>query len=308
MKLERLLTVFAAASIAMATARAEVLPVSGVYPARSDAAAALRSVAVDRFGGEDGTELSLAFEDALAKLALDGTPWFRITTATLDPGSAEGLLRGTANAEPQFEDYAEDREECVRDEKGSCTQDKRKFKVKCTRRTITLAASVRLYDPQGLLLWSDRYSEERRDSFCEDQERPASFNTVVRELAGRIASTARFAFAPYRSAETVRVNESRKELDKPLADRFKAAVRLTKSDWPAACREWEAISVLAPAHQPTLFNRGLCGEALGNDSAADGLYRQLLELAPGSGPAREGLGRIAARSRAVAQIAAHERD
>lgn len=291
-----------------ASARAEVLPVGGIYPAASDAAAAMRSIAVDRFDGEDGPELSLALEDVLGKAAVDGVGWFRISTALLDGGNAEGLLRGTAQADQQFEDYTEEREECVRDDKDKCTPEKRKFRVDCTHRTIALLASIRLYDPAGVLVWSDRPTKERRDSFCEDQDRPASLDAVARELAGQVAGSVRFALAPARRSATIRVNESRKGLEKPLAARFKGAVRLTKSDWPAACREWEAIGELAPTHQPTLFNRALCGEASGDDARAAELYRQLLGLSPASGSAQEGLGRIAARSRALAQIAAHDRD
>lgn len=307
MRLIKLAFSFLAGFSVTVPAMAEVLPVGGIYPARSDAAAALRSVAIDRFGGEDGSEMSLALEDALGGAALDGTPWLRIANAALEGGYSEGLLGGAAGGEATFEDYTEEREKYVRDDKGDCTPEKRKVPVKCTRRTIALEAAVRLYDPQGTLLWSDRFSEDRTDSFCEDQDRPATFGAVVRELSARVAVRVRSAFVPQRRNETIRVNESRKGLERPLADRFKAAVRLTKSDWPGACREWEEIGAAAPSHIPTLFNRALCGEALGNDAAAETLYAGLLQLAPGNGSARDGLGRIAARRRAEAQIAAHDR-
>lgn len=303
----KLLVFGALAMLTGTSARAEVLPVSGIYPAASDAAAALRSIAVDRFDGEDGAELSLALEDALGKAAVDGAAWFRISTALLDGGNAEGVLRGTAQADQEFEDYTEEREECIKDDKDKCTPEKRKFRVRCTHRTIAFLANVRLYDPAGVLLWSDKPTRERRDSFCEDQDRPSSLEAVARELAGQVAGSVRFALAPARRSATIRVNESRKGLEKALANRFKGAVRLTKTDWPAACREWEAIGQLAPTHQPTLFNRALCGEASGDDARAGDLYRQLLGLSPAGGPALEGLGRIASRRRALAQIAAHDR-
>lgn len=303
----RLLVLGALAFLAGSPASAEVLPVGGIYPAASDRAAAMRSIAVDRFEGEDGAEFSAALEDSLGKAAVDGLAWFRVSSALLDGGSAEGLLRGTAQADQQFEDYTEEREECIKDDKDKCTPEKRKFQVRCTHRTITMRSNVRLYDAEGVLVWSDKPYAERRDSFCEDQDRPLSLEGVARELAAQVAGPVRFALAPYRRTETIRVNEGRKGLAKPLADRFKGAVRLTKTDWPAACREWEAIGDLAPTHQPTLFNRGLCGEAAGDDARAAEFYRQLLGLAPASGPAREGLGRIAARGRALSQIAAHER-
>ena len=82
--------------LACGVAHAETLPIAGIYPAESDGGAAMRSIAIEQFGGSDGPELSIRIGDALQDATISGQRYFRILAGG---GSAYGVLRGTATAE-----------------------------------------------------------------------------------------------------------------------------------------------------------------------------------------------------------------
>lgn len=287
------------------SARAEVLTVEGVYPAGSDGAAAMKAIAVESFGGSDGPDLAIRIEDALRGVEIDGRPYFRVLPSA--SGGADGVLRGTATAEIKRERYTEQRERCVaKDTNGKCTE-KRKEDVRCTRRRIELVPNVRLIARDGALIHADSQLEQATDSRCEDNSsEQRSPETVVRELVGRIAGRLRGALAPAWRRDSIRVLEDRKGLAREDGDKFKNALRLTKTDAGAACRQWQAIADANPSHPATLFNIGLCDEAAGNLDGAERIYQQVRPLTR-AGNVAEGLERIAARRRARLQLAAHAR-
>ncbi|MEJ5975628.1 hypothetical protein WG901_03210 [Novosphingobium sp. PS1R-30] len=285
-------------------AQAEVLTVEGVYPADSDGAAAMKTIAVESFGGSDGADLAIRIEDALRAVEIDGRPYFRVLPSA--SGGADGVLRGTATAEIKRERYTEQRERCVaKDANGKCTE-KRKEDVRCTRRRIELVPNVRLIAVRdGALVHADSQLEQATDSRCEDNSsEQRSPETVVRELTGRIAGRLRGALAPTWRRESIRVLEDRKGLSREDGEKFKNALRLTKTDAGAACRQWQAIADANPGHAVTLFNIGLCDEAAGNLDGAERLYREAAQTSR-AGNVGDGLGRIAARRRASRQLAAH---
>ncbi|RZJ97608.1 MAG: hypothetical protein EOO76_18590 [Novosphingobium sp.] len=237
-------------------AQAEVLTVEGVYPADSDGAAAMKTIAVESFGGSDGADLAIRIEDALRAVEIDGRPYFRVLPSA--SGGADGVLRGTATAEIKRERYTEHSQ-----------------------------------------------LEQATDSRCEDNSsEQRSPETVVRELTGRIAGRLRGALAPTWRRESIRVLEDRKGLSREDGEKFKNALRLTKTDAGAACRQWQAIADANPGHAVTLFNIGLCDEAAGNLDGAERLYREAAQTSR-AGNVGDGLGRIAARRRASRQLAAH---
>lgn len=285
-------------------AQAEVLMVEGVYPAGSDGAAAMRTIAVESFGGSDGPDLAIRVEDALRGVEIAGRPWLRVL-----PGAsreADGVLRGTATAEITRERYTEKHEVCVaKDTGGKCTE-KRKEDVRCTRRRIELVPNVRLIGARdGALVHADSQLESVQDSRCEDASGDfRSPEGVVRELSAKIAARLRSALAPSWRRESIRVLEDRKGLTREDGDRFKNALRLTKSDAGAACRQWQAIAEANPGHAATRFNIGLCDEAAGDLARAEASYRQAAQLSR-AGNIGEGLDRIAARRRAERQLTAH---
>ena len=91
------------ALLCASAATAETLPVSGVYPAGNDAAAALGTIAVERFGGVDGQQLSIAVADKLRAVAIDGEPYFRIVPSR-SSAETDAVLQGTAGGEASRRD------------------------------------------------------------------------------------------------------------------------------------------------------------------------------------------------------------
>jgi len=106
--------------------------------------------------------------------------------------------------------------------------------------------------------------------------------------------------------ESIRVVEDRKGLSREDGERFKNALRLTKTDPGAACRQWQAIADANPAHGASLFNVGLCDEAAGDLDGAERLYRQAAQLSR-AGNIADGLRRIEARRHAARQLETHLR-
>lgn len=299
----------ASALVGAVPAQAETLRVSGFHPAGSDAAAALRTVAVEQFGGEAGPDLSFKIEDVLRAARLDGREWMRVVPGP-GGGGAEATLRGTAHSEQRFADYTEERERCVKDDKGNCTSAKEKVKVRCKRRTIDLVVRMRLIAPDGTLLWSDDRPESSTESWCEDADRdPRSRSAATRSLADRLAMRLRDDFVPRAYAQEVRLDENRKGLSKADANLSKAALKKVRErDFAGACADWRAISTANPAHLPTLYNVGLCAEFAGDFVAAAQSYEKVSAGDRRHDKAQGGLGRIAARERALRQIAAHNAD
>lgn len=295
-----------AVALGMASpASAEVLSFGGLVPARSDAAAALDSIQVERFGGYEGEALSFRIEDALRGAELDGRAYFRVLTAG-SAGAAQGLLRGTANSDASFEKYTTEKERCIKGADGKCTDAKEKYKVACQRRKVALEAMLRLTQNDGKLLWSDDQGETYNDSVCEDDSNPPrARNVIVRDLTARLAARVRSEFVPSKRWESVRVNESRKGLTKEEGEAFKQAVKLTKTDPRAACRAWDELAQTRADHLPTLFNVALCREAQGADQAAGQAYERVLQIDSRSAAAQAGLDRLALNQQARRQLAAH---
>lgn len=298
-----------ASALAAVPARAEVLQVFGLMPARNDDVAALHSLVVDGFGGSEGPALTIRIEDLLRGLSVDGSPYFRVLPAATASGG-DALLRGTADAGMQFQRYTEKREQCAeKDSDGKCLR-KEQREVKCSKRRITLDIAMRMVRPDGTLIYSDDSPESVEDSSCEgDENQPRSRSDVVRGLVARVAGRLPAEFVPRHTDAQIRVDESRKGLAKPDADRFKQAVRLTKTDPRAACELWSELGEANPGHVPTLFNLGLCAESRGVDGEdeAHRRYRRVQELAPHYAAAQAGIDRIMRSTRARLQLAAHNR-
>jgi hypothetical protein len=300
---------FSLAALLTATAaQAETIRVVTLYPATSDEAAVLRSIQVEPFGGNAGEDLTIQAEDVLRGINLGNGPWFRVIPAATGSGG-EALLRGTADTEQRYSDYTEEHERCIKDADGKCTSAKEKITVRCRRRTIELVIQLRLIGRDGTLLWSDNRPESFTDSHCEDAEgSPRARSSVARELNGKVARRLRLDFAPRRESEDVRVDESRKGLNKEDSAAFKDAVRWTKQDAEVACQIWEGLSARNPNHAPTNYNMALCAEsgAGTSDTVAQQAYSRTLALNPKHAMAQRGLQRIVAGARSTRQMAAHD--
>lgn len=293
---------FALAAFAAVPAAAETLPVSGVYPAGNDAAAALQSIAIEPFGGIDGQALAIAVGDQLRGATIDGEPYFRIV-----PGStgAEATLQGALTAETFRRDsYDKEREVCVeRDEDDKCVK-REKEKIPCWETVVRLDPRVRLIDAGGALLDAFDEPRERATRWCRDEQRPSQ-DEVARQLTEELARDMRFRFAPVERHEDVRVMEKRDGLARDGRDAFREAIRLTKQDPGLACAAFRALESANPAQASVLFNIGLCAEGAGQLDAAADYYRRALAADAKADYAGAGLQRLDARRRAAAQLAAH---
>jgi hypothetical protein len=292
------------AFLGAACAGAETLPVSGVYPARNDAAAELRTIAIEPFGGADGQTVELLVGDRLRGVQIDGRPYF-----TVVPGGgatrAEAVLQGTAAAEFARRD-AEPREKevCVeRNDKDKCVR-KEKRKIPCWETVARLVPTIRLIGRSGNRLYALDEPLEQARRYCRGEERPSG-ETLVRNLAARTADRLRAEFAPVERNDEFRVMENRKGLAKGDDDAFKDAVRLTKRDRAAACSTWARLEPRNTDHASLLFNLGLCAEGEGRLEEASSYYRRAVTAGGDASYAKDGLDRLADRARAEAQLKAH---
>lgn len=249
---------------------AETLHMTGVFAAGAREASMLPTIGVAPFSGPNGDELGSAIERRLERLGEDGTPHPQLIVPSLRP---DGLLEGATEVIVDDHPYVETRRRCVeKDKKDKCTK-RETYEVRCIARTVGLRATMRL------TRWRDRRTvyaatkvRDDRDEGCEAGGIVTPVASTLASMTESIAREVRFDLAPHRDDYKIRVREERAGLSGAGAQRFKAAVRLTKRDETAACRAFVTIGEQAPDHGPTLFNRGLCAEAAGRYAEASDLY------------------------------------
>jgi hypothetical protein len=306
----RLLVVPVLALLSAHVAQAESLRIEAWYPAVSDDIAALRSIQVDALGGRAGPSLTIQVDDKLRELDLGEGRWFRVIPASLANGDGDAVLRGTADMDLDFDEYSEQRERCIKDNAGKCTDTKEKYPVYCIRRKFELTLALRLVGRDGSLLWSDNGVEPHSDSRCsDDSTKLRSVNVVERMLTGRVAGRIQSEFAPRRVREEIRVDENRRGLSRADGEAFKAAVRAVKDRREIqACELWKELGQRYADHLPTQFNMGLCAEFLGDDAAAGTQYQRVVALSPRHSAATAALRRLDARKRGLRQLDLHARN
>jgi hypothetical protein len=289
-----------------ASAAAETLPVTGVYPAGSDAAAALGSIAVEPFGGVEGQQLAIAIADRLRAVTIGGEAYFRVVPAGT-ARNADALLQGTARAEASRRDSGSRQDEvCVeRDDDRDCVR-REKREVSCWDQVVRLDAAIRLVGSDGRLIHAFDREAEQSQRFCQGDDRP-SREGLVRQLVSRYADELRSELAPVERFEQIRVMETRKGLSQDDSGVFRDAVRLTKDDPEAACRAWSALEAGSPTQSAVLFNLGLCAESRGELFEASDYYRSVIAGGEDAAYARQGMGRIEQRLRANAQLESRQR-
>lgn len=262
-----------------ATAQAETLRIEGLYPARAPDIASIKSIAIDRFGGSDGTALAFDIEDKLSDIDIDGAPYFKIMAgrSAIDP---EATLSGTATAGIEEYETTEYRDRCVeRDDKGKCEK-RKSINVPCLKRVIDFQAQVRLSRfSDGQTIYSDRKTDGNEQTVCGRKESFSSSEKVIRGMINSAAHAVRRDLAPIERQQNIRVLESRKGMDKATAKFFKAAVKMTKTDEREACRMWDQAAANSAPHGSITFNRGLCAEKDGALDRALTLYTEAEQLA-----------------------------
>ncbi|MBT8426598.1 MAG: hypothetical protein KJO02_01070, partial [Erythrobacter sp.] len=279
----------AAATVATMTmfaapAAAETLPVSGIYAAREDAPSEFRTLVVERFDGNEGTKFELELRNAISRAGIDGEGYFDVRR---NSGPGEGAspvawISGTAFSEVErLPSGTTEESKCVREDKdGKCIQ-RRTITYKCRELNVRFTGEVQMLDARDELVYDRGFSTSGSQRYCANQSTVPTVSGMVSGMIERFAWEVRRDLAPIQRNEDIRVLESRKDMDKPLRKPFKKALKLTKSDWGAACAEFDRLNTLQQDHITLTFNAGLCREVVGDlDGAAD-LYRRTLELEAG---------------------------
>jgi hypothetical protein len=273
-------------------ASAEVLRVEGIFAATAREASMLPTLGVGPIGGPDGPALGDAIARRLATLGGDGVRHARIVPAALRP---DGLLVGDAGSRVTHDDYSETRERCTEKKDGKCITRER-YRVACVRRTIAFRADLRvlrLHDRR--VLFSQPKTRDDTSSWCEDSGVETSVDGQIQSMIESVAQEVRLDLAPHRERYKIRVNENRDGLPRDAADRFRQAVRLTKTDPQAACRTFAEVDRMVPDHGPTMFNLALCAEAAGLYPEALDRYTRARLFAPkAGGDVTRGLARVGA--------------
>ncbi len=283
----------------ISTAQAETLRVEGLYPARAPNVASIESIAIDRFGGSDGTALAFEIEDKLSDVEIEGAAYFKVMAgrSAIEP---DATLSGTATTGIEEYETTEKRERCVeRDDKGKCEK-RKSIKVACLKRVIDFEAQVRLSRfSDGQTIYAERKFDGNEETVCGRKESFTSREDIIRGMINSAAYSVRRDLAPIERRENIRVLESRKGMDKANGKFFKAAVKMTKTDEREACRMWDQAAVNNAPHRSIMFNRGLCAEQAGVLDKALTLYAEAEQLAGSKTEIDLAISRVEDRQRAL---------
>lgn len=272
--------------LAAGVADAEVLEITGEFPAAQREASFLTSITVDRFGGEDGPSLQIALERALGGSQID------LLGGRAGQHRAEGAMSGAVSTSVDEQPYKRKDKRCVeKNDKGKCIKEEQ-FEVRCRRRAIRVNADIRIArNTDGRIVYSMPKAFAEEVSWCEKQSPSRTAEETIRAAIGAIAGDVRSDLVPRIDTYRVRVRESVKGLPKEAGERFKALVKLTKRDAKGACDGWRAMRREAPANPSILFNLGLCAEQAGDYPDGMTLYQDAVHA--GASEGREGVNRVA---------------
>ncbi|QDX26003.1 hypothetical protein FPZ54_08190 [Sphingomonas suaedae] len=291
----RAVVALAATSLLASTAYAESVRMTGRFAAPYRDAAMLDSLRVGRITGQDGVQLGMAIERALARPDITGDVHFDLVGGR--GAQADGMLNGNVTTGVQESRFKRKEKECVEREggkrDGKCLREE-EVEKDCTRRVINVNADLRLASADGRVLYS--VSRPRRDetSWCRGQNPPRTTEEAIRGMIVDIAENVRRDIVPSVENYSIRFRESTRGLPKELNRTFKDIVRQTQRDLRGACAAWTAMDAQAPNHPSIVFDLGLCAEAEGDYDRAGALYGRAAQLiGRGSNEGTQGAERIA---------------
>ncbi|MBX3566007.1 MAG: hypothetical protein KF730_15685 [Sphingomonas sp.] len=257
-----------AIAVAAGVAQAEVLRVTGEFPARFREASLLHSLSIDRFDGQDGIALANAIERRM------GSTHFELMGGRAGRHNADASLSGAVTTGVEENPFKKKEKRCVEKDKDDKCLKEAEVDVRCRSRIINLRADLRMVrNEDGRVVYSESKPFREETSWCEGQNPFRSVEDSVIAGIQQIANDVRYDIAPSVQTYDIRVRESTKGLSKDAAKRFKDLVKLTKRDPRGACAGWEAMLAEGP-HPSILFNVGLCAEQRGDYDGAVALYRQ----------------------------------
>lgn len=293
------------AALSAQTARAEVLPVSGVDPALSDAAIDIESIAVSAIEGSQGGAQGFELRDKLRDAQVDGEAWFAVVDA--DDPKAQAVLSGSvshASVRDQIDD--KEVESCIeKDGDGKCLRKRTTF-VPCSKLTVRLYPELVLRTSDGEEVWNYDSRVSDTEEYCEDESSRPTTSGMLDSLNSTLAWQIRRQLAPRDRSLEVRILERRKGLQKPDRGLFKDAVRMTKSDALSACMAFQNLEANNPQHPSLLFNLGVCQEGTGDLDRAQAYYLQVQDILGEKSYIDSALRRVASFKEGQAQIAARQ--
>ncbi|APE28977.1 hypothetical protein [Aurantiacibacter gangjinensis] len=295
------ITIAAVLSAIAIPAQAETLRIEGIYPAGSEAAIEVESIALDAFTGSDGLALASVIADRLRGVEIGGEEWFSVLPPAL-AGEADSILTG--HAEPVFSEreVRARRSVCVaKDEDGDCTA-REMLEVDCVDITASFRPDLRLIDRDGDQLWSSNMGRSHNVTYCPDHDAAPDFAPIVDNWILELAAHLRHELAPVARSQDIRIMEGRGGLERAMRRQFRDAIRLTETDERAACEAMEELHAAHPEQPSLRFNTGLCAEQGGAFVLAEEHYRQALLNDRSDDEAEAGLRRLEQRHRASQQV------
>lgn len=274
---------------------AETLTVSGWYAAEERSPSLLRSLAIDRFDGDDGPALVFEVERKLAASAgRDRKPYFEIRSLY---AKVEGVVHGDVRTRIDNVNFRRKAKRCPTDIYSTKCKDEVKIKVElyCIRRTVTVSANVqitRLSD--DVRIYSRNLPQRDESESCEGESRPTDVDNVIVTLVRRVADEFAAQIIPFARTEKIRVRETRSGMNKADSDQMKSLIAATKQSESAACAGWRDMESRGFSHPTLAYNLGVCAESVGDLDTALRYYRSLA-ASKNSSDANESITRIERR-------------
>ncbi|MBO9714973.1 tetratricopeptide repeat protein [Sphingomonas sp.] len=261
----------AAGAAAALPAHAEVIEITGEFPAPSREASLLTSLHVAPISGQDGPALEIAIERALA----NGVP-FALVAGRAGRQGAEGTLSGTVSTGVEESRYTRKDKHCVQKDANNkkCVKEE-EVEVPCKRRVVNVNADLRIVrETDGRIVYSRGFPIRDEITWCQKENPPRTVEESVSNAIGNIAGSIRYDVAPRVETYRIRLRETNKGMDKPTAQQFKALIKSSQRDMRGACQAWTAMDQATPGNGSLLYNLGLCAEQRGDYEGAIALYRR----------------------------------
>ena len=282
-------------------ANAETLRISGIYPAGDPDAAAIKSISIGRFTGNEGESLANELEAQLSGVMVNNEQYF--TILGYGGGRADATISGGITTKVETSEVYQKRKVCLDQTYDAKCYREEWRNIRCERRNVVVTISIRLVTTVGnRLVYSKSKTDTRNNIQCPDDSFSDSLDESIQQMIKTAASEARFDLAPSFREERVRLEESTDGMDKPTAKAFKEAVRATKRNEDTACDQFAKLQQVIPNHKSLIFNLALCADKRGRYAEAAALYRQALPLFPNKDLVNAGLKRIGDRQRAEAEL------
>ena len=313
-----------AALLSAGAAQAETLRVSGIYPPGVDIAPEVELIVIEPFDGDTGRDVEFKLTELLGQPSIGGAPWFDIIspdalanavveiegadgTITAEALVADAQLRGLVRSEV-FERQLDPKivRDCVkRDAEEKCIEYK-ETRIECYELTARVDPRIVMIGADGRQIYTRNWPSTETRNYCADDSSIPSVLEISRRLVDAIAYDTYRALAPTRYGESVRIMETRRDLNRADRNAFRDAVRAINTDARAACTAFTEIEATNPAHLSVLFNIGLCWESSSEYERAADYYTRALAVDGSHDYPRRGLSRVRGFQRGAAFVAQRE--